>query len=124
MKILHGHVIGMEAERTETSRRFDRRHRRIESLFPVIGDLPGYIDIGNAVSIGHAERFILQILAHPPETPAGHTVEPGIHAGYTPRFDSGMVDFHRVVFQVERHVGTGKIEFGEIIPDHFTFIAA
>jgi hypothetical protein len=56
-----------------------------------------YIHITNAITICKQESIIINVFFYPLNTPAGHSVKPGVHKRYTPRFGRVRVNLHKVL---------------------------
>lgn len=76
---------GIDIQGSVAPRRLDRRHRGLFSVAAVKGKLCRNVDIGYAIAISEAKRLIVEMIAHPPETPACHRVGSGVHKCHPPR---------------------------------------
>ena len=64
----------------------------------------GDIDIGNAVSVCHAESFIIEVIPDSFESSTGHGIVSCIDQSHLPWFGGVLVSLHCPGFQIEGNV--------------------
>ena len=83
------------------------------------------VHVGHAVAVGEAEGlFILQIVGHALEAPAGHGVFAGVHHGHTPGLGVAVVHLHAIARHVEGEVRGVQEVVGEVFLDHVAAVTA
>ena len=88
------------------------------------GDGVADVDVGEAIAIGEAERFIgIEEIAHAAQAASGLRILAGIDQRHTPGFGVLLVHFHPVVLHVEGHVRHVQEVVGEILLDHIALVA-
>ncbi len=83
------------------------------------------VDVGDAVAVGEAERFLIaHMLGHPGQSPAGHGFLAGVHQRHSPWLGLALMYVHGVLFHVEGHIGHVQEVIGEVLLDHIALVSA
>ena len=113
-----------EGESAEAPGRL-HRSERAQGLIPMVKiDARGNIDITDAIAIGHAKGFVVEIVADPPESAARHAAFARVHEGHPPRLGKALVDFHGVVQHVEGDIRHVQEIIGEVFLDEVALVSA
>lgn len=97
--------VVLDVQHTETSAGLGRRYSRHLPVGLVICEKLPDIHIGNSVPVGEHKGLLIQILADPFDTSAGHSPQSGINYRHFPRFRNViMYDSSVSLCQVKGHV--------------------
>ena len=88
------------------------------------GDQGADVDVADAVAIGEAEVFAVEIGAHALEATAGHGLLAGVDQGDAPGLGVLLMHLHAVRTQVEGDIGHVQEIVSEIFLDQVALVAA
>jgi hypothetical protein len=81
-------------------------------------------DVCNAVTVGHEEGVVFQVVSQIQQPATGTTVVAGIHQSDFPRLSLVVVHGHTVIAHIECYVRYMQVVVGEVLLDHVPLVAA
>lgn len=117
-------AVAVKFKGSKSTGRLDGRNRRFLAMTTMEIDQGRDVDRGYAVTVSEAEGLCrVDIVADRLQPAAGLGVRPGFHQGDPPRLAPVLVDFQRVLLEVDRDVGGVQEVIGEIFLDQITLVA-
>jgi len=113
----------LQVKAAETAGRPHRRHCRLAAFLGMKREQGADVDIGDSVTVGHAEVFIFDKAANPLQPPPSLRIFTSIHQGDVPWLELILMQVDTVVRQIDGDIGGVQREVGKVLLHHIALVA-